>query len=112
MGLTRYALVFGLGYTLGRPDGRRRLSDLGQQTAALTRRPEIKRLQERGWDIAGDTLRAARKKLPATSRQADGDGVPVGHRLNRSWRRHASAETGAASAESSEDPMRPTPAPR
>ena len=65
MGLTRYALVFGLGYALGRPDGRRRLGDLGQQTVELTRRPEVKRLRERSWDLAGDTVRAARKKLPA-----------------------------------------------
>lgn len=109
MGLRRYALAFGLGYTLGRPDGRHRLTALAQQTLELTRRPEVKRLRKRGRDLAVDSVRAARKKLPATSRASDGDGQPHG---DRSWRRPASAGTSPAAAESGEEPASRTPTTR
>lgn len=116
MGLARYALAFGLGYTLGRPDGRRHLTDLGQQAVELTKRPEVTRLRERGRDLAADSVRAARKKLPAASRAADSDGRPGGDRVRRSWRRPAAATspasaTGAGSAASPADPSE-GPAPR
>ncbi len=114
MGLTRYALAFGLGYTLGQPDGRRRLTGLGQQAVELAKRPEVTRLRERGRDLAADSLRAARKKLPAPSRAGDSNGKPDGVRVRRSWRRPAVTTRPApaaspASADPSEGPAPRTP---
>lgn len=70
MGLISHAVALGLGYTLGGPDGRRRLGRLGRHAGALIR-PEVAKLRERGWDIAGEQVLAARSLATRRSRRAD-----------------------------------------
>ena len=57
MRLLGHAVALGLGYALGRPDGRHRLR---HQARELGRRPAIRQLREHGWDLLGDQLLAAR----------------------------------------------------
>lgn len=101
MGLISHGLAFGLGYTIGRPDGRRQLTELGRKAAELTNHPEVKRLRERGWDLAGNTARAARTKLTATSRgKADRERQPRSEQHAVQAERSAPA-VGSATADSS-----------
>jgi hypothetical protein len=72
MKLITTGLVFGLGYLLGRPDGRRQLVQLRQQMTDLARNPEVKRLQERSWNAAGERTLAAKKILEQKLRKNDG----------------------------------------
>jgi hypothetical protein len=60
MGLIRIALIFGIGYALGRPDTRQKITEAGRQ---LAERPEVGQLKERGRDTLTTKLKAAR---PAT----------------------------------------------
>ena len=60
MSLIKYGIAVGIGYYLGRPDGRRQLVRLGQQAGEIGRRPEVKQLRERGRDIAGERAVAAK----------------------------------------------------
>ena len=60
MSLIKYGIAVGIGYYLGRPDGRRQLVRLRQQAVEIGRRPEVKQLQERGRDIAGERAAAAK----------------------------------------------------
>ena len=75
MGLIKYGVVFGAGYALGRPDGRRRLMQLRGQVAELARHPTAKRLQERAWDLAGDQALAAKNLLDKRSRSTSDTGT-------------------------------------
>jgi hypothetical protein len=71
MGLTKYGVAAGIGYHLGQPQGRRQLRWLRQQIIGLARRPEVRDLRERGWDVAGDCALAASnlaRKLRGKSR--------------------------------------------
>ena len=79
MKLITSGFVFGLGYLLGRPDGRRQLVKLRQQLTDIARKPEVKQLQERGWNAAGDRAIAAKNILEQKLRKNDGavDGAPV-----------------------------------
>ena len=83
MGLITHAVVLGLGYALGRPDGRHRVDLVRGKAGELTRHPGVKRLRERGWDVVGEQLYAASNLMTRRSRRADlaeflgGDG-PVG----------------------------------
>jgi hypothetical protein len=54
MGLTKYGLAAAIGYHLGQPYGRQQLRWLRQQIIGLARRPAVRDLRERGWDIAGE----------------------------------------------------------
>ena len=54
MFLLKYGLAVGLGYALGRPEGRTQLARVGRQAADLTQRPEVARLRERGKDLAAE----------------------------------------------------------
>ena len=56
MGLMSHVLAVGLGYTLGRPDGPRRLGE-------LLHRPEVRRLRKRGRDLAGDGAQALKRRV-------------------------------------------------
>ncbi len=60
MGLLKYGIAVGIGYYLGQPGGRRQLQRLRQQSVELTRRPEVEQLRERGRDIAGKRVLAAK----------------------------------------------------
>ena len=66
MNLVKYGIAVAVGYHLGQPHGRRQLEQLRQQVIQLSKRPEVKRLQERGWDIAGEQALAA-KNLASTT---------------------------------------------
>jgi hypothetical protein len=60
MGLTKYGLAAAVGYHLGQPYGRQQLRWLRQQIIGLARRPAVRDLRERGWDIAGEGALAVR----------------------------------------------------
>ena len=60
MTLIKYGLAAGIGYYLGQPEGRRQLVRLRQQVVELIRRPQVKQLRERGWDVAGERALAAK----------------------------------------------------
>jgi hypothetical protein len=74
MGLTKYGLAVGIGYHLGQPHGRQQLLWLRRQIIGLARRPAVRNLRERGWDVAGECALAARnlaaKKLSGKSKVA------------------------------------------
>jgi hypothetical protein len=72
MKLITTGLVFGLGYLLGRPDGRRQLAQLRRQISDLARNPEVKRLQERGRNVAGERTLAAKNRLAQKLGKNDG----------------------------------------
>jgi hypothetical protein len=71
MGLVRTALVFGAGYVLGRPEGRR-------QIAALVQRPEVTQLRQQAVDTVSSTVETGRKRLTK-----DADPTPEGVRNRR-----------------------------
>lgn len=96
MGVLRYAVAAGIGYYAGQPEGRRQLATLRQRAAELARGPEVRRLRERGWDLAGDGALAtrnfvakARSKGSAAGGAADGEAAATtgsGHpRVLRGW---------------------------
>ena len=64
MSLIKYGIAVGLGYHLGQPHGRRQLKQLRRQIVRLSKRPEVKQLQERAWNIAGEHALAARTSPP------------------------------------------------
>ena len=76
MKLLGYGLAVGLGYLLGRPDGRARLAQLSRQAADLTQRPEVVRLRERGKVVATERTQAVKQKVVARSKNSDGPSGP------------------------------------
>jgi hypothetical protein len=74
MKLLSYGLAVGLGYLLGRPDGRERLAQVGRQAADLAQRPEVVRLRERGKDVATERVQAVKQKVVARSKNTDSPG--------------------------------------
>jgi hypothetical protein len=89
MGLTKYGLAVGIGYHLGQPYGRRHVRWLRQQVIGLARRPAVRKLRERGWDIAGECaldasnlvarkMRGRSKAAADTRRPADLAATPTG----------------------------------
>ncbi len=80
MKLLSHGLAIGLGYMLGRPEGRERLAQGGRQAADLGKRPEVARLRERGRSLAADQAQAVKQKISsraAGGTAADG-GTPAG----------------------------------
>jgi hypothetical protein len=63
MKLLSHGLAIGLGYMLGRPEGRERLAQVGRQAADLSRRPEVAQLRERGRSLAADQAQAVKQKI-------------------------------------------------
>src|SRR3954467_1043949 len=76
MKLLSYGLAVGLGYLLGRPDGRERLAQVGRQAADLTQRPEVVKLRERGKDVATERAQAVKQKVVARSKNSDSPSGP------------------------------------
>jgi hypothetical protein len=74
MGLTTHAIAFGLGYALATPEGRARLVGLRDQGAELVKRPEVKQVRERAWDVVGDAGLAARNRINARRTGTTGSG--------------------------------------
>ena len=72
MGLVSHGLALGLGYMLGRPEGRERLVRVGRQAADLRQRPEVVRLQERGKSLVVEQTQAVKQKVRARAKSADG----------------------------------------
>jgi hypothetical protein len=62
MGLISHGIAFGIGYLVARPEGRRQLVQLREQVREAARRPEVTRMTERGWDLAGAGVRAAKRR--------------------------------------------------
>jgi hypothetical protein len=73
MGLLSHGLAVGIGYLLGRPDGRARLAQAGRQAADLAQRPEVARIRERGKDLAASQAQTVKQKITARSKSADTD---------------------------------------
>ena len=67
MFLLKYGLAVGLGYALGRPEGRTQLARVGRQAADLTQRPEVARLRERGKDLAAEQTQKLKAKVASRS---------------------------------------------
>lgn len=63
MGLLSHGLAVGLGYMLGRPEGRQRLVQVGQQAAELRNHPKVAQLTERGKDAAAEQAKMVRHKV-------------------------------------------------
>jgi hypothetical protein len=76
MGLVSHGLAVGLGYLLGRPEGRQRLAQVGQQAADLARRPEVAQLRERGKGLAVEQAQVVKQKVLTRSKSDDS---PSGH---------------------------------
>jgi len=74
MGLVTHAIAFGLGYALATPEGRARLTGLRDQGAELARRPEVKQVRERAWDVVGEAGLTARNRLAARRAGSSGAG--------------------------------------
>jgi hypothetical protein len=71
MGLVSHGLALGLGYMLGRPEGRERLAQVGRQAADLRQRPEVVRLQERGKGLVVEQAQVVKQKVRARAKNAD-----------------------------------------
>ena len=71
MGLLSHGLAVGVGYLLGRPDGRARLAQAGRQAADLAQRPEVARIRERGKDLAVNQAQTVKQKITARSTGTD-----------------------------------------
>ena len=71
MGLLSHGLAVGIGYLLGRPDGRARLAQAGRQAADLAQRPEVARIRERGKDLAASQAQTVKQKITARSAGTD-----------------------------------------
>jgi hypothetical protein len=69
MRLLSHAMALGVGYALGRPDGHHQLGQLRRQAVALTRPPLVRKLRERGRDLAGDLVLATRNLAARRSRR-------------------------------------------
>ena len=67
MGLLTHGLAAGLGYLLGRPEGRAQLARLGRQTAGLAQRPEVVEARERAQGQIKNQAYAVRQKIAARS---------------------------------------------
>ena len=76
MGLVKYGLAIGLGYLLGRPEGRAQLQKVGQQAVELSRHPEVERLKEQGKSVAAEKVDAVKQKV--VTRTADSATTPDG----------------------------------
>jgi hypothetical protein len=63
MGLTKYAIVFGLGYAVGHPDGRQKLRAVPAQVSELARRPEVEKVRVKGKAVADQAVQTAKQRL-------------------------------------------------
>jgi hypothetical protein len=68
MGIMSHGLAVGLGYLLGRPEGRQRLAQVGQQATDLARRPEVAQLRERGKGLAAEQAKVVKEKVLTRAR--------------------------------------------
>ena len=83
MGLVKYGLAVGLGYLLGRPEGRAQLRNVGRQAAELGNRPEVARLREQGKNVAAEKVDAVKQKVTRKTDSAtttDGVAEPTARR--------------------------------
>jgi hypothetical protein len=64
--LIKYGIAVAVGYHFGQEQGRKQLQQLRRQVVQLSKRPEVMQWRERGWDIAYERARAA-KRLASTT---------------------------------------------
>lgn len=83
MGLLTHGLAAGLGYLLGRPDGRARLAGVGRKAVDLAQRPDVVRVRERGQDLVKNQAQAVKQKV--VNRSDDAAPTRPGLR-SRTWR--------------------------
>ena len=78
MGLFAKALIFGAGYALGHPQGRRQLVQLRQQASQLAQDPRVTRAKEQARNVAGDQALAVKTRVAgARFRRADTGAAPA-----------------------------------
>ncbi len=122
MGLFAKALIFGAGYALGHPQGRRQLVQLREQAGRLARSPRVVRAREHAWDVAGDQALAVKNRVAGAKfrRSADGGESSAGssggqHRQPSdppsTHGRDTAAATAAAGTAAAADGVRVSPAP-
>ena len=76
MGLFAKAIIFGAGYALGHPQGRRQLVQLRGQATRLARNPRVVRAREQAWDVVGDQALAVQNRVAgAKFRRSAGSGA-------------------------------------
>ena len=78
MGLLKYGIAVGLGYALGRPEGRERLGQVGRQAAELGKRPEVAQLRERGKTAAVEGVAAVKQKVARKTEDAGTTDIAAG----------------------------------
>ena len=105
MGLMSHVIAAGIGYYAGQPEGRRQLEKLRRQAVEYARGPEAKRLRERGWDVAGEGVHAAKNFASRVVPHKDADSASTGEvadtRSGQSrvlWRRGQKTAAGEAPA--------------
>src|SRR3954454_18902254 len=79
MSLIKYGIAAAVGYHVGQPRGRKQLEQMRRHVVELSKRPQVKRWQERGWDITYERARAG-ARLAATTiggRKAVGPAGPT-----------------------------------
>jgi hypothetical protein len=91
MGLTRYALAFGLGFAAGHPTGREKLRTVPGRVATLARRPEAQQLKDKGRAAADQAVQTAKERLgnrsgSDTSTTAESSGGSAETATRNGWR--------------------------
>jgi len=71
MGLVRTALIFGVGYALGRPEGQAKVVE-------LAKRPEVAQARHRAATTVSRSLKRGRKQVAVGTDTADGSAVTTG----------------------------------
>jgi hypothetical protein len=105
MGLISHVIAAGIGYYAGQPEGRRQLEKLRRQAVEYAHGPEAKRLRERGRDVAGEGVHAAKNFASRVVAHEGADSASTGEvadtRSGQSrvlWRRGQRTAAGQASA--------------
>jgi hypothetical protein len=76
MSLFTKALIFGAGYALGHPQGRRQLVQAREQASRLAQNPRVVQAREHAWDVAGDQALAVKNRVAgAKFRRSAGSGA-------------------------------------
>jgi hypothetical protein len=124
MSLFTKALIFGAGYALGHPQGRRQLVQAREQASRLAQNPRVVRAREHAWDVAGDQALAVKNRVAGAKfrRSADSGASSVGSAGSRPQHAQSSVPprpdstdtavaTAAAGTAAAADGVRVSPAP-
>jgi hypothetical protein len=79
MGLVSHGLAVGVGYLLGRPEGREQVRQVGRKAVDLTGRPEVARLREQAKGVATEKIGTVKQKVATrTAKDTEGGGTTTG----------------------------------